>query len=638
MRVSKSQTLEVAQGFSTRSIVTRSAVVVAVLASSLWLLAGQTQGLDLVDISAAVARIPLLSLLAALVFTGLSLWSVAAYDRQAYRVLRMRPEKTALRTGYTATAISQTLGFGLVIGTLVRWRCYAARGVSMPQAAALTGVICIGFMGCLALLLGLSTLVHPIKGVAVPSFVILGVGLAVMALSLTQKSLRMGGFRLAVPTPSILGRFFMLTVLDTGFAAAALWILLPAEMRPEFALFAQVFLLCLGLGLLSSTPGGLGVFEVTCLMILKDIPQAELLSAILVFRAIYYAVPFLLAAALLMETERTRRAMPAEAQGPVVERDPSIVPAWLVATSPQAEASLAYLGDKEFLVGPQKHGAVMYARGGTSLVALGDPLGAQGGEAETLLRRFGYKAALDGFTPVIYRASQAHAERAERLGWHARLQGQEAVVDPQSFEAVGKNFRELKRKLKQAVSGGVEVEVYAPGRAPMEQLAEVADAWKARHGGVELGFSQGRFEPVYLERQHIVTAVVEGRIVGFISLWVSGDGQEMSLDLMRSYDDIPQGTMHLLVHEGIGIARAAGCTRFSLCAVQLRGLEHETSLFGRLGHWIYEALNNRHHLQGLARFKQAFRPDWEPRYLVTRSRAIPIKAIWDIHCLIRAKA
>jgi len=107
---------------------------------------------------------------------------------------------------------------------------------------------------------------------------------------------------------------------------------------------------------------------------------------------------------------------------------------------------------------------------------------------------------------------------------------------------------------------------------------------------------------------------------------------------MRSLDEMPQGTMHLLVHEAIALAKGMGCGRFSLCAVQMRGLDEETTLFGRLGHWAYQNLNERHHLQGLARFKNAFRPEWEPRYLVTRSKLFPLKVLWDIHCLIRAKA
>ncbi len=636
MRVTKTQTLQDVQGISPAAIATRGLIVLMVLAASLWLLAGQTQGLDPDAIGAAMARIPNVSLFAAVLFTALSLWAVAAYDKQACRVLRMRPPKTALRTGFTATAIAQTLGFGLVIGTLVRWRCYAARGYTIPQAAAMTGVISLGFMACLAFLLGLTTLVSPLPGIDVPAGLILAIAAGVLLFSVLQIGVSLGKHRIALPTLPILSRFMMLTVLDTGFAALALWILLPAELRPELAFFTQVFLLSLGLGLISSAPGGLGVFEVTCLMVLKDVPQAELLSAILVFRAIYYGVPFLLAAAMLLETERTRKASVPSLMRDRVERDPTLVPAWLVATSPQAEASLAYLGDKEFLFGPQKSGALMFARSGSSLVALGGPLGPDGAEAETLLQGFVSKARSEGYAPVIYRAPEAQKRRAERFGWVARRQGEEAVVAPQEFEVAGKSFRELKRKLKQAKSAGVEVSLYEPGMAPVEELSVVAEAWKKRHKGVELGFSQGRFNADYLERQHILVARVEGKIVAFISLWSTGDAKEMSLDLMRSLDDVPMGAMHLLVHDAILFARERGALRFSLCAVQLRGLEAETSLCGRLGHWVYENMADRHSLQGLSRFKNAFRPSWEPRYLLTRNHVPPVKALWDIHWLVRA--
>jgi uncharacterized membrane protein YbhN (UPF0104 family) len=60
------------------------------------------------------------------------------------------------------------------------------------------------------------------------------------------------------------------------------------------------------LGIASHSPGGLGVFEAT---MIKGVGGSadQLLAALLLFRVIYYIVPFLLAMALLGAHEAVRR-------------------------------------------------------------------------------------------------------------------------------------------------------------------------------------------------------------------------------------------------------------------------------------------------------------------------------------------
>jgi len=276
----------------------------------------------------------------------------------------------------------------------------------------------------------------------------------------------------------------------------------------------------------------------------------------------------------------------------------------------------------------------MYGRSGSSLIALGTALGAHSG-LFTLLSNFSAKANSEGRTASIWRAGESLKTIAQKQGWTARLQGEEAVLNPQTYSPTGKRFRELKRKLKQAESAGVVISHARPGKANLTALEPIAAAWKTRHNNCELGFSQGRFDRKFLARHDILTAELNGTPIAFISLWSNPESTELSLDLMRSTNDIPQGTMHLLIHEAIILAKFRAATRFSLCAVQIKGLENDKTLLGKLAHWIYTKQSKRHHLQGLARFKNAFRPDWEPRYLLTESRLPPILTLWNIYRLLR---
>jgi hypothetical protein len=56
-----------------------------------------------------------------------------------------------------------------------------------------------------------------------------------------------------------------------------------------------IFVLATLLGFLSHTPGALGVFDAAILIALSQYPAEALLATLLVWRAIYYILPFTLA-------------------------------------------------------------------------------------------------------------------------------------------------------------------------------------------------------------------------------------------------------------------------------------------------------------------------------------------------------
>ncbi|HXT49704.1 MAG TPA: hypothetical protein VN811_01605, partial [Thermoanaerobaculia bacterium] len=60
--------------------------------------------------------------------------------------------------------------------------------------------------------------------------------------------------------------------------------------------FFGAFLLCQVIGVASTVPAGLGVFEATMLLALSSfLPKSALLGALLAFRFVYYLVPLVVA-------------------------------------------------------------------------------------------------------------------------------------------------------------------------------------------------------------------------------------------------------------------------------------------------------------------------------------------------------
>jgi glycosyltransferase 2 family protein len=86
-----------------------------------------------------------------------------------------------------------------------------------------------------------------------------------------------------------------------------LYVLLPGGHGIPFETFIAVYVFAALVGIASHAPGGLGVFEATILVAFAGMPKEPVLGALLLFRLIYYVLPFVLALLLLAAYEMTRR-------------------------------------------------------------------------------------------------------------------------------------------------------------------------------------------------------------------------------------------------------------------------------------------------------------------------------------------
>ncbi len=77
--------------------------------------------------------------------SAVSYWSLGQYDAVIHRALKTQiAPRAAARAGILAIAISQTVGFGLISGALVRWRMTA--GLSLAQASTITASVAASFL------------------------------------------------------------------------------------------------------------------------------------------------------------------------------------------------------------------------------------------------------------------------------------------------------------------------------------------------------------------------------------------------------------------------------------------------------------------------------------------------------------
>jgi glycosyltransferase 2 family protein len=298
-----------------RAGVAASLVIVAV---SIFIFGRTLLGINLAAFETAFRATRADQIFMAFGLAAISYIALTGYDALALRHLGVRvPYPLTALASFTSYAISFTLGFPLVTGGAVRYWIYGPAGLSAGKIASLTVVAGITFWLGMGLVLASGFIVDarsiaeinqfPIavnQAIGVALFGLLGAYLIWVARLRRQGRGVLLHFRL--PGPLLTLGQTLLGVIDVCAAAGALYVLLPPGQGGGYLTFAALYSFAAMLGIASHSPGGLGVFEAT---MIKGVGGSadQLLAALLLFRVVYYIVPFLLAMALLGAHEAARR-------------------------------------------------------------------------------------------------------------------------------------------------------------------------------------------------------------------------------------------------------------------------------------------------------------------------------------------
>jgi len=301
------------------------AVSVVVFAVALVVLQSELGSLNWLDLRHDVLATPPPHLLLAVALTAINYVVLTGYDVLAFRYVgKVLPVRRIAGAAFLAYAISHNVGFAALSGASVRYRFYSRWGVTARELAGIVVSYSITFWIGLIALGGLSlatsampdaipgrALIHPI------GWLLLGaVAIALVATALRRDPIRLGPVSFTLPTTTLAVSQLALSLLDWVLAGAVLYLLLPAG-APPFLAFIGAFLIAILVGMVSHVPGGVGVFEGLMILLLRPwLPAPALAPAFVVYRAVYYLLPFAVGlAALVADEARQRRTQIARAAG-----------------------------------------------------------------------------------------------------------------------------------------------------------------------------------------------------------------------------------------------------------------------------------------------------------------------------------
>lgn len=292
---------------------------VSIALLSVVVLARTFMQIDPGDLRRAIAATSADQIILAFAATAVSFLALTGYDALALRQLKLHvPYPTTALASFTSYAVSFTLGFPLITAGTVRYWIYSTKGLSAGKVASLTVVAGLTFWLGMILMTGigfairangvarldhLDPAVNRMIGIAI---ILALVGYLVWAAR-GRRYVTFQGFRLELPGFWLTIGQMCLGLIDLCAASAVLFALLSPPRAIDYLTFVTVYVFGSLLGIASNAPGGIGVFEATMLKTVPVPSEAGLFASLLLFRIIYYLVPFVLALALLGANESIKR-------------------------------------------------------------------------------------------------------------------------------------------------------------------------------------------------------------------------------------------------------------------------------------------------------------------------------------------
>ncbi|MFC0407966.1 phosphatidylglycerol lysyltransferase domain-containing protein [Roseomonas elaeocarpi] len=296
------------------------------LVGALYVVQRELRDLKLSDVLTSLQATPSHTIWMAAGWTLLAYAVLTIYDRlgSVYAGKPISYSRTALAS-FCAYTLAHNIGFAAVSGAAVRYRFYAAWGLTPQEIAKVIAFTSLTFglggfaLGGIVLMTNPEVLgwVGPDK--LIPNWAAHIVALVMWAvvgtyivLARLVPHLNLFGHKVDLPGLRLAVAQVLLASVDVAVTAMIFYVLLP-EGQPgapplTFLAFLGIYVAGYTAGLASNVPGGLGVFDSFILTSLASyVPLPQAVGALFLFRLFYYIIPLFLAAALFVGFELGQR-------------------------------------------------------------------------------------------------------------------------------------------------------------------------------------------------------------------------------------------------------------------------------------------------------------------------------------------
>jgi uncharacterized membrane protein YbhN (UPF0104 family) len=275
---------------------------------SVFVLANILKDVDFGRVASHVRAMPASQVGWAVLFVAGAYATLTGYDFFAVRTIGANhvPYRIAALASLTSYAIGHNIGATALSGGAIRYRIYSQFGLGVVDVAKVCFLTGLTFWLGNFVVLGGGMAYRPdvparilqlpddtVRGIGIAALVVLCAYLAWASRRPRAIGIRDWSVRLPGGTSTLIQ--IGIGVADLGCSALAMYNAIPSAVESELVTIAIAFVSATLLGYASHAPGSLGVFDAAMLMALPGVPKEELVAGLLVFRMLYFLLPFCLA-------------------------------------------------------------------------------------------------------------------------------------------------------------------------------------------------------------------------------------------------------------------------------------------------------------------------------------------------------
>src|SRR5271165_337539 len=287
-------------------------VSVTVIAIACYVLYHMLRHIDVDEVIEAIKETESRQIVLAALFVAAGYFTLTFYDLFAVRAIGHKniPYRINALAAFTSYSIGHNVGASVFTGGAVRYRIYSAWGLNAIDVAKICFLAGLTFWLGNAAVLGLGIAYHPEAAASIDqlppwlnrtaAIMIICALVGYVVWVWTQpRAVGRGLWSVTLPGGPLTLLQIAIGIVDLGFCALAMYVLVPDEPNLGFVVVAVIFVSATLLGFASHSPGGLGVFDAAMLVGLWQMDREDLLAGMLLFRLLYYIAPFVISVILL---------------------------------------------------------------------------------------------------------------------------------------------------------------------------------------------------------------------------------------------------------------------------------------------------------------------------------------------------